>query len=505
VSSQRRSAGGLSRAGRPEARELARGAVGSARVTAFGMSNVAPAGAVVGGLVIVLAYAGFATPLVVLIALVASVCCAVSIAEFARRLPSAGSLYTYNSRGLGGTGGFLTGWMMVFAYGLYVPAGIALTSAYASQLLADTVHVTIGAWPLFVVILTAVACVAYLGIGTSSWVDMALVAGEMAVIAALAITVLVRIGPAHYSAAVLSPASSPHGQLTDVTNAMIYGIVAFAGFETAAALGEETRNARRSIPVSTIGIVIVTGLFFLLVVGAETFGVGRHGIAGLTGQHNPLGYLTARYWSPSVLWVIDLVVVLTGLGFVTAAVNAIIRVLFAMGREQVLPGSLSRLSRRQTPAVAIGCVAALTLVLGLPLTYAYGGARTFGYLAGAAGLSVVLIYLAVNLSAIRAFRTEYRDEFRFWRHLLAPATAAVFLLFPLWGILHPRTRTLMDLLPFAALGWLCLGAIAAAVLRARRPAAFAALGRVFLPADDSPGHLPGSWRPCAAKRSPARV
>jgi amino acid transporter len=455
-------------------------------VTAFGMSNVAPAGAVVGGLVIAVSYAGFATPLVVVIALVASLCCAVSIAEFARRLPSAGSLYTYNSRGLGGTGGFLTGWMMVFAYALYVPAGIALTSAYASQLLADTLHVTIGGWPLFVVILAAVACVAYLGIGTSSWVDMALVAGEMAVIAALAITVLVRIGPAHYSAAVLAPASSPHGQFTDVTNAMIYGITAFAGYETAAALGEEARNARRSIPASTVAIVIVTGLFFLLVVCAETFGVGRHDIAGLARQHSPLGYLTGRYWSPSALWVIDLVVVLTGLGFVTATVNAIIRVLFAMGREDVLPRSLSRLSRRHTPAVAIGCVCVLTLVLGFPLTYAYGGARTFGYLAGAAGLSVVLIYLAVNLSAIRAFRTIYRDEFRLWRHLLAPATAAVFFLFPLWGIVHPRTRTLMDLLPFAALGWLCLGAIAAGGLRARRPAAFEALGRVFLPAGDDP-------------------
>ena len=43
----------------------------------------------------------------------------------------AGSLYTYTSRGLGQTGGFLTGWMMIFAYALYVPAGIALTSAYA--------------------------------------------------------------------------------------------------------------------------------------------------------------------------------------------------------------------------------------------------------------------------------------------------------------------------------------------------------------------------------------
>src|SRR5271165_5098883 len=468
-----------SRAGKSEPRELAHGAIGSGRAIAFGVSNVAPSGAVVGGLVIVIGYAGFAAPLVVLIALVASLCCAVSIAEFARRLPSAGSLYTYNSRGLGRTGGFLTGWMMVFAYALYVPAGISLTSAYASQLVADTLHVTIGGWVLFLVILGAVVLVAYLGIRTSSSVDLVLVAGEVAVIAALAITILVKIGPAHYSIAVLSPVSSPNGQLADITDAMIYGITAFAGFEAAAALGEEARNARRSIPVSIIGVVIVAGIFYLLVVCAETFGVGRRGISSFARQPSPLGYLTSQYWSPSALWTIDLVVVLTGLGFAVAVVNAAIRVLFAMGREQALPASLARLSSRQTPAVSIGCVAVLALALGLPLTYADGGTRTFGYLAGAGGLSIVLIYLAVNIAAIRAFRTEFRAEFRLWRHLLVPATAAVLFLFPLWGILHPRARTLVDWLPFAALGWLCLGVIAVGVLRARRPASFETLGRVF--------------------------
>ena len=175
-------------------------------------------------------------------------------------------------------------------------------------------------------------------------------------------------------------------------------------------------------------------------------------------------------------------VVLTGLGFVVAGLNAAIRVLFAMGRERALPRSLARLSSRQTPVVSIGCVAVLTLLLGLPLTYAYGGARTFGYLAGAGGLAGVLVYLAVNIATIRAFRTEFRDEFALWRHLLVPATAAVLFLFPLWGIIHPRTHRLVDLLPFAALGWLCLGAIAAGVLRTRRPASFETLGRVFMTA-----------------------
>jgi amino acid transporter len=166
-----------------------------------------------------------------------------------------------------------------------------------------------------------------------------------------------------------------------------------------------------------------------------------------------------------------------------AAFNAAIRVMFAIGREQALPASLARLSGRRTPVVAIGCVAVLTLLLGLPMTYAVGGARTFGYLAGAGGLSVVLIYLAVNIATIRAFRTEFRSEFRLWRHLLVPAAAAVLFMFPVWGILHPHVRTLVDLLPFVALGWLCLGVIAAGVLRIRRPTSFETLGSVFMTAE----------------------
>jgi amino acid transporter len=115
---------------------------------------------------------------------------------------------------------------------------------------------------LFLAILTLIVLMAYRGVATSSAADLILIAGEVAVIAALAITILVKTSPAHYSAAVLWPGSSPNGQLTDITNAMIHGITAFAGFEAPAVLGEEARNTRRSVPRCTLGVVAVTGLFY---------------------------------------------------------------------------------------------------------------------------------------------------------------------------------------------------------------------------------------------------
>ena len=241
--------------------------------------------------------------------------------------------------------------------------GSARTIAFGTSIVAPSASAAtvLVPWALFIVILTAAVLVAYLGITTSASVDLVLVAGEIAVIAALAITILVKIGPARYTAAVFSPASSPNQRLADLTDAMIYGFTAFAGFEAAAALGEEAKNSRRSVPVSIVGIVVVTGIFYLLVVCAEAFAAGRHGIAGLIGQASPLGYLTSRFWSPSALWSIDLVIVLAGLSFVVSAINAAIRVMFTMGRERALPGSLGRLSHRRTPVAAIGCLAVITL------------------------------------------------------------------------------------------------------------------------------------------------
>lgn len=95
----------------------------------------------------------------------------------------------------------------------------------------------------------------------------------------------------------------------------------------------------------------------------------------------------------------------------------------------------------------------------------------------------MLVYLAVNVAVIRAFRTESREESRLWRHLVIPGAAALLFLFPLGESFLPPAYTLMGLLPFMALGWLGIGTIAAGFLRTRRPAAFKALGKVFMPVD----------------------
>ena len=108
LAAQRAGEGSDMIAGSDEAGGLARGVVGSARTIAFGTSIVAPSASAATVLVLVVAFAGFASPLVVLITFAGAVLCA----------PAAG---------------FLTGWMMIFAYALFVPAGVGLTRSDASR------------------------------------------------------------------------------------------------------------------------------------------------------------------------------------------------------------------------------------------------------------------------------------------------------------------------------------------------------------------------------------
>lgn len=64
----------------------------------------------------------------------------------------------------------------------------------------------------------------------------------------------------------------------------------------------------------------------------------------------------------------------------------------------------------------------------------------------------------------------------FGTSIVAPAGSVVTLLILVMAYAG-FAYTLVNLLPFIAFGWLMLGAVAAAVLRRRRPAAFEALGR----------------------------
>src|SRR3989454_12304758 len=94
---------------------LQRDAIGLAQVLFQSITHMAPAAAVAFSIIFAVTYAGGATPLAVVLALVACLMVAISIGQLARHLPSAGGLYTYAAPGIHPTVGFFGYWGFLLA------------------------------------------------------------------------------------------------------------------------------------------------------------------------------------------------------------------------------------------------------------------------------------------------------------------------------------------------------------------------------------------------------
>lgn len=298
-----------------------------------------------------ISFAGFATPFVVLAAFIAAICAAVSIGQMAKRLPSAGSFFTYNSASLGKGAGFVSGHLLAFGYIVFVPAGVAASAYFFSHFLDDIAGWKVNENIILVVLLAAIVFLAYEGLATSASVDMIILIVEILVIVALAVTILFKGGASGSPSGweFFNPANSLNGKFSDLALAMVFTMVIFTGFESGATLGEESRDPKRTIPRGLLGAVLIVGVFYLLVSYSEMKGVASADMPKFAADPNQLNALTNEYWSPSATWLIDLVVALSTLAFTISTFNSGARLLFAMGREHVLPLALSKVSKRHTP------------------------------------------------------------------------------------------------------------------------------------------------------------
>src|SRR5215472_10426446 len=117
----------------PEQTKLRSNAIGLPGVLFQSITTMAPASAVAFSLGAAIPYAGGALPLTVLIALIVCSLIALSIGSLARYLPSAGGFFTYVSRSLGVSTGWMTGWFFGLTYLLIVPLQLLVLGPVADS------------------------------------------------------------------------------------------------------------------------------------------------------------------------------------------------------------------------------------------------------------------------------------------------------------------------------------------------------------------------------------
>jgi amino acid transporter len=178
---------------------------------------------------------GVASPLSVLIAAVGVFAIGAIVCRSAREVHAAGSLYDYVTRGLGERTGTAAGWLYyagitVLMTGLLLLIGGYLESTLAAEFKIDPLP----AWAWTLLVIALIAVVLYFGVRVSVRSQLVLALISIVVVTIFFIVVIVKLGSAN-SAKPFNPSSAADGW-SGIFFGVLYGILMFVGFETAANL-----------------------------------------------------------------------------------------------------------------------------------------------------------------------------------------------------------------------------------------------------------------------------
>jgi amino acid transporter len=461
-----------------DGRGLRAGSIGTTQVLIMSLAFAGPTVSIFLNSAPAEANAGAALPLAFIVATVGAVFVANSVIEFAKKLPTAGGAYTFNAHGLGPRWGHMSGWLLLLGYALTTPMLFAATSLFASDLVDDVTGTRIEWYWFFLLCLAGTVALSHWGIEQTTKLSLALVAFEVAVVLALALTILLRGGDDGPSAAPFSP-SAPGATFSGIFLAMVFTVMSFVGFENTAVLGEESRQPRKAIPRATLAAIVLLGLYYTFTSYAEVIGFGVHRTDEMGQFTIPFAGLAERYWSHDASYLIGAAAVTALLAGVIASHNATMRVLYSMGRTGALPRVLGRTHPvHSTPTAANLTHAGFSLVAGLGLGLAVGPGDVYADLGSFMVPAIILVYLLMNVAVYRFYRRKHPADFSWVKHVLFPLLGTAAMALPLKAVVWPVPPMPYRMAPYAVGLWIVIGLVWMVVLERRNPAAIAAAAHV---------------------------
>jgi amino acid transporter len=345
-----------------------------------------------------------------LIVLAGQMLLALLLAELSTRIPLSGYGYQWASRLVNPHFGFFVGWLLTLQFLTGFP-GVCATLASQIGYWAG------GAWAsspalsaLTLAVIALTAMVHLFGIRLASRVNNTGVWTELLGVFGLSIALIVLVLSRGDSATVLWDSSNAATGATAGLGAwalsLLVGAWCLTGFEAAADLAEETRQPRRVVPRAIVLSLLSSGVAgFLLLTGVmlsirDLPAAQQAGDPLMTTIEQALG----AGWTRGVRVVVGVSIFACGL----ASMAATSRLLFALARDRMLPGSrwLAFVAEgHRTPRNAILFIWAVSsaVVLGLPtLDIITQISAVAGYL-GYAGIVVAALCRAPT-TATEGFR-----------------------------------------------------------------------------------------------------
>lgn len=448
------------------------------------LAVITPAAAILFLPIPIAANAGAAMPLSIMVAFVVVFVIMNAVYRFSQRISHAGSFFAFVRDSLGIRAGLFTGWLFMAFYPVFVAFDLILFGATLNQIIVAHGGPDIPWWLLMLVGMVLIWGVAVLGIRLSVRSDLALLTFELAVLLALAITILAKGAPGgDWHPHVFSPSASPSG-FSGVVVGAVFGVLAFTGFEAPAYLGEEAENPRRTVPRAVLLTTAGIGVAFLFFFYVTTVGYGLPNIAKLPGDPAPWDTLGQHYWGSGATILIDIASVVALVAGALACQNGAARMVYALGRDGLLPRTLGRtLQRFGTP------VAALTFLLGFCLAMGFGFGFGFQPLPAFTLLSLVVtlcalgVYAIVQVALVRYFLRL--GEFNPFWHGIVPVLAIAAIVYLFIKNISPQPQYPSNLAIWISIGWAVVGVFVVVWLSLVRPGQLAEAAAIIGDSDSS--------------------
>lgn len=432
------------------------------------LAVITPAAAILFLPIPIAANAGAAMPLAIVVAFVVVLVIMNAVYRFAQRISHAGSFFAFVRDSLGVRAGFLAGWLFGAFYLLFVALDLVLFGATLNGIIVAHGGPSVPWWLLAIAGLVLIWAVAVAGIKLSVRSDLALLTFELAVLLALAITILVKGAPGgDWHARVFSPGASPSG-FSGIVVAAVFGVLAFTGFEAPAYLGEETVTPRRTIPRAILITTVLIGVVFVFFYYVTTVGYGVGSIGKLPGDPAPWDTLGRTYWGAGPTVLVDIASVVALVAGALAAQNGAARMVFALGRDGLAPKVLGRtLPSLGTPVPALTFLLACSVAVGLGFGFGLGPLPAFSLLSLIVTLCALGVYALAQVGLVRYFwRLGAFNPF--W-HGVVPVLAVAAIVYLFIKNISPQPPYPANLAIWIAIGWAVAGIAVVGWLSAARP------------------------------------
>jgi amino acid transporter len=406
---------------------------------------------------------GRAVPLAFIFATVGVIFVSYAFIRLTGYFSHAGSVYAFSGITLGPRAGFFSGWALLGTYLAFTAASTAEAGLFGVAFFQGS-----GIWDgaeWLVIALVAGALIAFFAYGDIRVATRSLLGLEgISVILIVVLIVIIFVK--------LLAGSAPHDQgfttdifkvpsgtsLDTVATAAVFGFLSFAGFEGAAALGEETNDPTRNIPRAIGTAVLVAGGFYIVCIIAQTWGFGTDaaGVKAFGESSAPLGDLSQQYVGSALSDLIDFGAMVSafasGLGTATAGS----RILFALSRDGFGSRRLGQASRRTgAPAGALAVVMTIGLsAVVIQRIVGTSAANAFFYPGTIGVLSLLVAYIVTNVGAVRFLFVAARRA-PLWQ-IVIPLIAIAFLGYTIYKNIE-GTSFPYDRFPYVVGAWLVVG------------------------------------------------